>query len=217
VARSSRGRRAFTDGIVTSMRLRLGADDRAPGGVQGGRDCIARGRACAPASTRSLGRSSRTAHSRCSGPHAARRGPLFREGLHLAALQTVQQPWQRSGSSLAVNALATISAGLGWRWRSPRTPQQQPQQQQINAASLELLGCRTRLAASARARISASQTGPHTGPSAPHVVVGPLVKHQTAFLRRITTAPTILAVRRQMQALPPADHGPAPVVHLLIR
>jgi hypothetical protein len=50
---------------------------------------------------------------------------------------------QASGFSSAVNALATISAGLGCFCIPFNTPQQPPQQQQRTAISCELLGCRT--------------------------------------------------------------------------
>ena len=66
----------------------------------------------------------------------------------------IKQPVQRSGSSRAVKAFETLSDGIGWFLISPKIPQQQPQQQQMKLASSELLGWSTKLALSARARIS---------------------------------------------------------------
>ena len=68
----------------------------------------------------------------------------------------VQHPKHISASNEAINALETASAGLGWLLSPPNMPQQHPQQQQIKSISRELVGCSTRLAASALARISST-------------------------------------------------------------
>ena len=73
---------------------------------------------------------------------------------HRSSAQTQQPCWHTAASSLAMNALATISEGLGSLWSFARMVQQQPQQQQRISISLALDGRSARLAALALDRIS---------------------------------------------------------------